>query len=73
MEWFRLAGTVDVYGVKADAEKKAHKAKGVAAVRDDIQVGGPAIADQVLQNKLIRTIQTETGSAMELRRSMLFR
>jgi hyperosmotically inducible periplasmic protein len=54
-----LAGTVDVYGVKVDAEKKAHKLKNVAAVRDDIQVGGPVLGDQVLQDKLMGKIQTD--------------
>jgi hyperosmotically inducible periplasmic protein len=54
-----LAGTVDVYAAKVDAEKKAHKLKSVSAVRDDIQVGGPAVEDQVLQNKLMRKIQTD--------------
>jgi hyperosmotically inducible protein len=54
-----LAGTVDVYASKADAEKKAHKLKSVSAVRDDIQVGGPAVEDQVLQNKLMRKVQTD--------------
>jgi len=54
-----LTGTVNVYGVKADAEKKAHKVKTVVAVRDDIQVGGPAIPDEVLQRKLIGRIQSD--------------
>lgn len=53
-----LTGTVNVYGVKADAEKKAHKVKAVA-VRDDIQVVGPAVPDQVLQRKLIGKIQSD--------------
>jgi hyperosmotically inducible protein len=51
-----LTGTVNVYAVKAEAEKKAHKAKAVA-VRDDIQVGGPTVPDQVLQSKLLGKIQ----------------
>lgn len=54
-----LTGTVKIYGVKAEAEKKAHKIKEVAAVRDEIQVGGPTVEDRVLQDKLIRTIQTD--------------
>jgi osmotically-inducible protein OsmY len=54
-----LTGTVNIYGVKAEAEKKAHKIKEVAAVRDEIQVGGPTVEDRVLQDKLIRTIQTD--------------
>jgi hyperosmotically inducible protein len=54
-----LAGTVNVYGVKADAEKKAHKIKAVVAVRDDIQVAGPAVSDEVLQQKLLSRIQSD--------------
>ena len=53
-----LTGTVNVYAVKAEAEKKAHKAKAVA-VRDDIKVSGPAVPDQVLQSKLIGKIQSD--------------
>jgi len=36
-----LTGTVDLYEYKADADKRVHKAKGVTAVRNDIQVAGP--------------------------------
>jgi hyperosmotically inducible protein len=52
-----LAGTVDVYGVKEDALKRAHKIKAVTAVKDDLQVGGPTIPDEVLQRKLLGKIQ----------------
>jgi hyperosmotically inducible protein len=54
-----LTGTVNVYGVKADAEKKARKVKTVTAVRDDIQVSGPAVSDEVLQRKLLSRIQSD--------------
>ena len=54
-----LTGTVNVYAVKADAEKKARKVKSVAAVRDDIQVAGPAVPDEVLRRKLIGKIQSD--------------
>ena len=47
-----LTGTVDLYEYKADAEKRVHKAKGIAAVRNNIQVAGPNIPDQELQAKL---------------------
>jgi osmotically-inducible protein OsmY len=47
-----LTGTVDLYEYKADAERRAHKTKGVAAVRNLIEVGGPNIADKDLQAKL---------------------
>jgi hyperosmotically inducible protein len=54
-----LTGTVNVYGVKVDAEKKAHKVRTVAAVRDDIKVAGPAVPDQVLERKLVGRIQSD--------------
>ena len=40
-----LTGTVGDYADKADAEKKAHKLKAVAAVRDEVQVVGPTVPD----------------------------
>lgn len=52
-----LTGTVDLYEYKMDADKHAHKAKGVSAVRNEIQVGGPTIPDQQLQDKLIEKLQ----------------
>ena len=52
-----LTGTVEVYDTKAEAEKKAEHAKGVDAVRNHIQVGGPSIPDAQLQDKLVRAIQ----------------
>jgi hyperosmotically inducible protein len=54
-----LTGTVNVYADKAEAEKKAHKLKAVAAVRDDIKVAGPEVPDQVLQLKLMSKIQSD--------------
>ena len=54
-----LTGSVNVYAVKADAEKKARKVKTVTAVRDDIQVSGPAVSDEVLQRKLLSRIQSD--------------
>jgi hyperosmotically inducible periplasmic protein len=47
-----LSGTVDLYEYKADADKRVHKAKGVTAVRNDIQVAGPNIPDDQLKAKL---------------------
>jgi osmotically-inducible protein OsmY len=47
-----LTGSVDLYEYKADAEKRIHKAKGVTAVRNLIEVTGPSIPDQELQAKL---------------------
>jgi osmotically-inducible protein OsmY len=51
-----LAGTVNLYAVKADAEKRVRKAAGVKAVRDHIDVGGAVLADQVLEDKLGRKL-----------------
>lgn len=47
-----LSGTVDLYEYKADADRKTHKVKGVTAVRNDIQVGGPSKTDDQIENKL---------------------
>jgi osmotically-inducible protein OsmY len=47
-----LTGTVDLYAKKADAEKRVLKAKGVTAVRNQIEVAGPNVPDSVLQAKL---------------------
>jgi len=47
-----LSGTVSLYEYKMDADKQVHKVKGVTAVRDDIQVAGPAIPDSQLEKSL---------------------
>jgi osmotically-inducible protein OsmY len=47
-----LTGSVDLFEYKADAEKRVSKAKGVTAVRNQIEVAGPSVSDQELQNKL---------------------
>jgi hyperosmotically inducible periplasmic protein len=47
-----LSGTVDLYQYKAEAEKAVSKARGVTAVRNNIQVAGPVVSDAVLQAKL---------------------
>lgn len=47
-----LTGAVDLYEYKADAVKRVSKAKGVTAVRDQIQVGGPNTPDAELQSRL---------------------
>ena len=47
-----LTGTVDLYEYKADAEKSVHKAKGVTAVRNLIEVAGPSVPDSELTAKL---------------------
>jgi hyperosmotically inducible protein len=52
-----LTGTVDLYEYKADADRRVHKVKGVKAVRNDIEVAGPTIPDQQLQEKLVEKLQ----------------
>jgi osmotically-inducible protein OsmY len=47
-----LTGSVDLYEYKMDADKRVHKAKGVNAVRNDIQVAGPSVSDQELEANL---------------------
>jgi osmotically-inducible protein OsmY len=47
-----LSGTVDLYEYKADADKRAHKEKGIQAVRNEIEVAGPNVPDQELRAKL---------------------
>ena len=48
-----LTGTVNDYENKADADKIAHKVKGVAAVRNDIKVAGPEVSDAQLKKTLL--------------------
>lgn len=47
-----LTGTVDLYEYKMDAGKRVLHAKGVTAVRNEIQVGGPNLSDAALEKKL---------------------
>ena len=47
-----LSGSVDLYEYKMDADKRVHKAKGVNAVRNDIEVAGPSVSDQELEANL---------------------
>ncbi len=47
-----LGGTVDLYEYKADAEKRADHTKGITAVRNQIEVAGPSVADNELRAKL---------------------
>ena len=47
-----LSGTVSLYEYKKDAANRVRKVKGVQAVRNDIQVAGPEVADNDLKNKL---------------------
>jgi len=47
-----LTGSVSLFEYKADAEKRVHKAKGVTAVRNLIEVAGLSVPDNELQAKL---------------------
>lgn len=52
-----LTGTVDLYEYKVDADKRIHKVKGITGVRNDIEVAGPTVSDQELQQKLQEKLQ----------------
>jgi len=52
-----LTGTVDLYIYKAEAAKHVQKVKGVAAVRNQITVGGPSVSDDQLQQKLLEKLE----------------
>jgi osmotically-inducible protein OsmY len=47
-----LTGTVPVYSVKEDADKKAHHRKNVKGVQNMITVAGPTVEDAALREKL---------------------
>ena len=47
-----LAGSVDLFEYKADADRLTHKVKGVNAVRDDITIAGESASDQEIEKKL---------------------
>lgn len=47
-----LTGSVSLYEYKKDAANRVHKAKGVNAVRNDIQVSGQTVSDEELKKKL---------------------
>jgi osmotically-inducible protein OsmY len=52
-----LSGSVDLFEYSADAQRRVGKVKGVRAVRNEIEVAGPAISDQQLQSKLLEKLQ----------------
>jgi hyperosmotically inducible periplasmic protein len=47
-----LTGSVSLYEYKLDAANRVRKAKGVTAVRNEIQVAGPSVSDDQLKSKL---------------------
>ncbi len=52
-----LTGTVDLYEYKVDADKRVHKIKNIKGVRNEIEVAGPSVPDQELQQKLQEKLQ----------------
>lgn len=51
-----LTGTVSLYEYKKDAANRVRKVKGVAAVRNDIEVAGPGASDSDLKAKLLEKL-----------------
>jgi hyperosmotically inducible protein len=51
-----LTGTVKLFELKEEADKRTHKIKGVQAVSNDIQVAGLDLPDPVLEAKLAKAI-----------------
>src|SRR5271168_2515504 len=51
-----LTGTVKLFELKEEADKRTHKIKGVQAVSNEIRVAGPDLPDPVLQAKLVKAI-----------------
>jgi hyperosmotically inducible protein len=51
-----LTGTVPLFGMKQEADKRTHKIKGVQAVSNEIQVTGANLSDSVLETKLVKAI-----------------
>jgi len=54
-----LTGTADLVATKLNAEQKVRHVHGVGAIRDEVQVNGPEISDQELQQKLLKAITSE--------------
>jgi osmotically-inducible protein OsmY len=51
-----LTGTVPLFDLKEEADKRTHKIKGVKAVSNEIQVAGLNLPDSVLEAKLAKAI-----------------
>ncbi len=51
-----LTGTVPLFALKQEADKRTHKIKGVQAVTNEIQVAGPNLPDSALEAKLVKAI-----------------
>jgi hyperosmotically inducible periplasmic protein len=51
-----LTGTVPLFDLKQEADKRTHKIKGVQGVSNEIQVAGSNLPDSVLEAKLVKAI-----------------
>ena len=51
-----LTGTVPLFDLKQQADKRTHKIKGVQAVANEIQVAGPNLPDSVVEARLVKAI-----------------
>jgi osmotically-inducible protein OsmY len=51
-----LTGTVPLYEYKRDAANRIRKVKGITAVRNEIEVGGPSASDSDLKSKLLEKL-----------------
>ena len=51
-----LAGTVPLFDLKQEADKRTHKIKGVQSVTNEIEVAGPNLPDSALEAKLVKAI-----------------
>ena len=51
-----LTGTVDRYADKEDADRRAHHVSRVKGVDNEIQIGGSAIGDEALRDKLAKAL-----------------
>ncbi len=52
-----LSGTVELYAYKEEADKKSQHNKNAASIHNEIQIAGPQLSDEELQNKLVEKIQ----------------
>jgi hyperosmotically inducible periplasmic protein len=51
-----LTGTVPLFDLKQQADKRTHKIKGVHGVSNEIEVTGSNLSDPVLESKLVKAI-----------------
>jgi len=52
-----LTGTVDVFDAKRRADERVHRVKGVKGVDNEIEVAGPTIPDDELQQKVLKAVE----------------